>query len=79
MKKWDIGMGGYEAHREGLVRCQEVMVWKGPVNMKGSLRSGQRSRYHKRRVAKCHVKTEAGLWGGSLKRGGLGGEGHPSQ
>lgn len=35
MKKWDIGMGGYEAYREGLVRCQEVMVWKGPVTMKG--------------------------------------------
>lgn len=46
---------------------------------RGSLRNGQRSRYHKWRVALCHVKTEAGLWGGSLKRGGLGGEGYPSQ
>lgn len=43
------------------MKCQEVMVWEGPVNMKGSLRNGQRNRYHKWRMAECHVKTEAGL------------------
>lgn len=46
----ELGIGMREGMRHTgreFIRCQEVMVWRGPMNMKGSLGNGQRSRYHK--------------------------------